>query len=153
MSQPEVRSAGPEPMALDHGLDTAEHVYVWANKNSAVDINAKLTQGFRFVKFRDEKARLKDNGMAEYFYREDEGGNICFGSELVLMRGSRDGLARRIRDGLAEQAARVSDAGVSDFEGQVDSWLYSTGIKQKDAPRVSKDADHGETLAVNLQEK
>lgn len=56
---------------LEHGLNTGDDLYVWANRLNATDISDKLRGGFRLVK-KDEVASLLDSqGVPAAMYQED----------------------------------------------------------------------------------
>ena len=138
---------------LEHGLDTGDTVYVWANKLSPRDVNGKLRAGFRLVKFADVEDRLRDNGIPTTFYTEDGEGNLCYGVDLILMQGSRSFQEDLIRRALYDQRSLVDDASVSELQHKVDD-LMSTqqGLPKNARVRVSKDDDHGTKQALSLKE-
>lgn len=137
---------------LEHGLDTAEEIFVWANKTNPSDINGKLRAGFRLVKFDDVEARLRENGIPASFYTQDEAGNICYGVDLILMVGSRAYQQELIRRALFEQTSLVADASVTELESRLEDALSTTNIRRQDRPRVSKDEDHGTKQALTVKE-
>ena len=137
---------------LEHGLDTAEEIYVWANKTSPQDMNGKLRAGFRLVKFADVEDRLRANGIPASFYTEDEAGNICYGVDLILMVGSRQRQQEAFRRALLEQHSIVADASRSELESRLDDVLSTTNIRREDRPRISADEDHGTQQPVTLKE-
>lgn len=91
---PEISQLGTAPLLvgaglLEHGLDHGDDLYVWANKTSQQDLSGKLRAGFRLVKLDEVKDDLESNGIPVSFYQQDEAGNVCYGVDLILMRGSK----------------------------------------------------------------
>lgn len=139
---------------LEHGLDSAETVYAWANKHSPRAINGKLRAGFRLVKFDDVRDQLTANGIPTSFYTEDEAGNLCYGVDLILMQGSRAYQEKLIRHALFDQRSLVDDASVSELQHRVDDLMSTQQNLPKNARvRVSQDDDHGTKQAITLKEK
>lgn len=139
---------------LEHGLDTSENIYVWANKNSPRAVNGKLRAGFRLVKLADVKDRLVENGIPTSFYTEDVNGNLCYGVDLILMVGSRELQRKLIRHALYDQRSLVEDASVSELQSKVDDLLSTQHNLPKNARvQVSKDDDHGTKQLIELKEK
>lgn len=137
---------------LEHGLDSGDDLYVWANRTSQTDISGKLRAGFKLVKFDDVKARLEENGIPAAFYNEDENGNVTYGVDLILMVGSRAEQERRLKLAYADQLDLVQDASESELRSRLDDVLSTTNVRAKDRPRISKDEDHGTKQTIELKE-
>lgn len=147
-SAPKLIGAG----LLDHGLDTAETIYVWANKLYPQDINGKLRAGFTLVKMTDVEKRLRENGIPTSFYTVDETDNICYGVDLILMAGSRALQQQLIQRALQDQNYIVQDASVSELNSKLDDILSTTPLRGKDRPRISQAEDHGTKQAIPIKE-
>lgn len=138
---------------LEHGLDSGDDIYVWANKASHSDVSSKLRAGFKLVKMDEVKARLEENGIPIAFYSEDAAGNVCYGVDLILMRGSKKYNDQLIRLALQDQLYLVNDASETEMQDKIEEALSRTDLKTKDRPRVSKDEDHGTKQTITIEEK
>lgn len=135
---------------LDHGLNSGDDIYVWANRQSSLDLSGKMRTGFTFVKYDDVKKMLADQGRPIVLYAQDTEGNLTYGTELVLMKGSRRVQNELIRRALNEQTSAVADASVSDLSANIDDLLSHTPIKKGQRVSVSTDEDHGSKTAMTI---
>lgn len=119
---------------LEHGLDSGDDLYVWVNKTNPSDISSKLRAGFVLVKMGDVRKPLEANGIPSSFYQEDEAGNVCYGVDLILMRGSKSYQIKKIREAIFDQAGLVSDASVSEMRHRLDDALSTTNLKRDVRP-------------------
>lgn len=135
---------------LDHGLNSGDDLYAWGNRHSSHDLSGKLRTGFVFVKYDEVKKLLADKGRPIILYTQDENGNLVYGTELVLMRGSKAVQNELIRRALSQQDSLVADASVREMKSQIDDLLTRTPVKKGQRVSLSADEDHGSRQPITL---
>lgn len=135
---------------LDHGLESPQFHYVWANKLNSVDINSRILDGYRFVRYDDVKAELSADDRTEYLYDQDVTGRVIFGNDLILMRQPRGKYESQVRAGFVEHISRMNDTGEELMQKQLDDFLSTTSLPSRVVPRVSVDEDSGTTQVVEV---